>query len=228
MNAYWRSGKHSRWSCSSSAPGRDRFDGVRPCRLADFPSGRSSSAAGRIPQISFSGHDENWNPGRSASLGVNFDYRPLRYLASMSASDEVLHAFDATGSIETTGGTRGITDSETLLTLGPRLILPVWNDRLVFSLGGGYAYAWYAEKAAARPNEVIYGFRRRLQKRSRRIHLRQMEYAPSATSPVTVGFRFGTVNRKTAGSTGGSVPWRFETKDNWPTFVGTLAFRFAR
>jgi len=78
----------------------------------------------------------------------------------------------------------------------------VWNDRLV-STRRRYAYAWYAEKAAAQPNEVIYGFEGGSRSGHGAYIFGQMEYAPSATSPVTVGFRFGTVRASTTGSTVG-------------------------
>jgi len=88
MNAYWRSGNALALSCSSSAPGRDRSTASAQSS-ADFPKAAVELRGGvASPQISFSGYDENWNPGRSASLGVNFEYRPLRYLGLDVGVDE--------------------------------------------------------------------------------------------------------------------------------------------
>jgi hypothetical protein len=180
------------------------------------------------PKVDFTGYDQTWEPGTAGSFGVNLNARPSRYLGVDIGVDVVMHAFGAEGTIATTGGDRGITDREFLFTLGPRVIFPSSDDRLLFSFGGGYAYTRYEEVAAARANEVIYGFSGGARSGHGAYVFGQLEYAPSASSPVAVGFRFGTVQAKTTGTSVGQFPGNYESQDSWPSLVGTLAFRFGR
>jgi hypothetical protein len=196
---------------------------------ADFPNVAVELRGGMAsPTIDFTGSNKTWEPGTSASFGVNLVARPQRYLGFDVGIDAVMHAFGASGTISTTGGNRGITDREILVTLGPRLIVPSSDDRLLFSFGGGYAYVHYDEMADAQANEVITGFSGGSRSGQGAYVFGQLEYAPSAKSPVAVGFRFGTVQAKTTGTSVGRLPGNAETQDNWPTLVGTLAFRFGR
>lgn len=194
---------------------------------ADFPRVAVELRGGvASPTIDFTGYNRTWEPGTSGSFGVNLDARPSKYFGFDIGVDAVMHAFGANGTISTTGGNRGITDREILFTLGPRLIIPSSDDRLLFSLGAGYAYARYDEVADAQANEVIQGFSGGSRSGHGGYVFGQLEYAPSAKSPVAVGFRFGTVRAKTTGTGVGRFPGYYETQDNWPTLVGTLAFRF--
>jgi hypothetical protein len=180
------------------------------------------------PAISVAGASSAWEPGAAAVFGMNFGLRPARYVQFDIGFDLIPRAFDASGSISTTGGTRAITDLETIFLMGTRLVIPSADDRILLSVGGGYAYAHYGEMAATQGREVIVGFEGGKRTGEGVYFFGQLEAAPSVTSPVTFGVRVGAAVATTNGATVGRFPGHIETDDRWPSVVGTLSFRFGR
>lgn len=180
------------------------------------------------PKVEATGSGSTWKPGSVGSFGVNFGARPARFFQFDVGLDAALHAFGAQGTINTTGGTRSITDREVIVTMGPRVVVPSADDTVLLSFGGGYAYTRYDEIAQARANEQIVGFYGGSRSGNGGYVFAQVEFAPSKTSPVTFGTRFGLVQSTTNGSRVGQFRGGIETKDVWPTFVGTISFRGLR
>jgi hypothetical protein len=158
---------------------------------------------------------------------MGFGVRPVSYLQLDAGVDAVIHAFGATGSINTTGGRRNITDREILVTLGPRIVLPLATDRVLVSVGAGYAYAHYSEIAQAHANEVIVGFNGDARTGHGTYVFGSLEVAPTRTSPLTIGIRLGIVRARTDGDAVGLLRG-VESHDRWPTVVGTFSYRFLR
>lgn len=180
------------------------------------------------PKIEATRGSGTWEPGSTGFFGVNFGARPARFVQFDFGLDASLGAFGSQGTINTTGGSRSITDRELLVTMGPRFILPSDDDTALLSFGFGYAYTHYAEIAQARANETIVGFSGGSRGGNGAYVFVQAEAAPSPTSPVTFGVRVGLVQSTTLGTRVGGLPGGVETTDRWPTVVGTIAFRGLR
>lgn len=194
---------------------------------ATFPKASLELRGGAVsPSVTFAGDSDPWQPGSTASFGGNFDFRPARNFGFDVGVDVALASFGAGGTINTTGGRRGVTDREYMFTLGPRLIIPDANDQLLLSIGGGYAYVQYDEIAAAQPNEIITGFSGGSRSGSGGYVFMQVDFAPSPNGAFTFGLRVGTVFVDTEGTKVGRFPGGTTTRDNWPTVLGTIGFRF--
>jgi hypothetical protein len=205
-----------------------------PPALAQSPSGEAEyyrlamefRGGAASPAIAFAGIDEKWSPGSAATLGVNFGLRAARWLQLDIGLDGVFGAFGADGTINTTGGVRRVTDRETLFSVGSRLILPSPGDQVLLSIGAGSAYVHYGEVAAAQSNETIIGFNGGSRSGRGAYLFVQLEVAAGRMSPVTVGFRAGSMAVTTNGTDVGRFPGGFETEDSWPMFLGTVTYRF--
>jgi hypothetical protein len=191
-------------------------------RATDYPKLAIEFRGGvTAPRIAARGSKGLWEPGKFGAFGIGFGMRPVRYLQLDAGVDAVLQAFGASGSINTTGGRRDITDREVLVTLGPRVVLPLATERVLASLGAGYAYAHYSGIAQAHANEVIVGFNGDARSGHGTYLFGMVEIIPTRTSPFTIGVRVGSVRASTDGDPVGRLPG-VESHDRWPTVVGTF------
>ena len=83
-------------------------------------------------------------------LGFAFGYRFQRYVQADFHLGSALGAFKAGRTITLEdGGTAGTSDSEDLISFGGRFLVPLPNERVRFSLGGGWTIAKYEEQTAS-------------------------------------------------------------------------------
>lgn len=89
-------------------------------------------------------------------VGGNIGYRFLRYVQVEGGLDVGFGAARVNNTVQLSGGgTRGTRDREYFLSFGGRGVVPLQNERLLLSFGGGVAILNYNEVPIALANEVI-------------------------------------------------------------------------
>ena len=164
----------------------------------------------------------------SPFLRVGFGYRPFRYLQADVGFDSIFHAAGVHGFEDTIIGRIKIRDTEFLVPLGGRAILPLPGQRVELFGGGGAAYLNYGVSVSV-PGEGSDAIFHCQSCRSRDgwgyYATAGVNVAVDRSRHFWVGVESRLYHGKTNGDTLGAVP-PLETTDTWINTAAVFTVRF--
>ncbi|MGH9631932.1 MAG: outer membrane beta-barrel protein [Bryobacteraceae bacterium] len=161
-------------------------------------------------------------------LGVEYGYRFHRYFQADVGLDTAFGAADIRDYLSTQFGDLRIRDYQFMLPLGGRVVVPIADERVLFSAGGGGAYLRYSERirqpfgnsgfrldcpvCASRGGWGYYG-------------LVGLNVALDRGRHFRLGATSRIYRADTDGDPFGPIPAR-RTRDEWINILGTFSFTF--
>lgn len=122
----------------------------------------------------------------------------------------------------TGGGFRRVGDYQAIGYFGGRFVLPIAEESLLISAGGGYARLKYGESVRTQANETVNCFSCTQRSGNGYYGAFQALLLVDEAKRFGIGFTF----RRVQGATEGNFLQRTKTNDSWNSAVGTFSIRF--